>query len=79
LFDIVVLSTKTRSKSREEYLGFSVRKQKHNILGTNVANPLGKREFGVMFAANARRIAFPNGRLPEVKKGGTAEPCCNIQ
>jgi len=48
-----------RNKSREEYFGFSVRKQKRNILGTNVENPLRRRQFGVLSATNARRNAFP--------------------
>jgi hypothetical protein len=62
-----------RNKAREEYLGFSVRKQKHNILGTNVENPLRKRQLGVLFATNATRNAFLNGHLPEVKERGNAE------
>jgi hypothetical protein len=68
-----------RNKAREEYLGFSVRKQKHNILGTNVENPLRNRRFGVVFATDARRIAFPKEHLPEVKERGNAVPCCDIQ
>jgi len=47
-----------RNKAREKYLGFSVRKQKHNILGANVGNPLRKRRFGLIFCTNARS-AFP--------------------
>jgi len=68
-----------RNKAREEYLGFSVRKQKHKILGINVENPLRKRQFGVIFATNARRNAFPKGHLPEVKERGNTEPCCDIR
>jgi hypothetical protein len=68
-----------RKKAQEEYLGFSVRKQKHNILGINVENPLRKRQFGVLFSTNARRNAFPNGHLPEIKERGNAETCCDIQ
>jgi hypothetical protein len=68
-----------RNNPQEGYLGFSVRKQKSNILGTNVVNPLRKRQSDVIFTTNSRRNAFPNGHLPEVKERGNAESCCHFR
>jgi hypothetical protein len=58
LFVILLLSAKMRNKAPEKYLGFSVTKQKYNILGPNAENPPRKRGFDVIFSTNARS-AFP--------------------